>query len=112
MRSSAVQSHPASRATPSGVRWSWPLRPLPARSWSAKRHSSSPRARWRWSTWALVGRDAQRSRLGEAFTRALRERAPVLATVLGEAGIGKTRLARELAAHLGGEVTVLGGNCL
>jgi DNA-binding SARP family transcriptional activator/tetratricopeptide (TPR) repeat protein len=60
----------------------------------------------------LVGRDAQRSRLGEAFTRALRERAPVLATVLGEAGIGKTRLAHELAAHLGGEATVLGGNCL
>jgi DNA-binding SARP family transcriptional activator/tetratricopeptide (TPR) repeat protein len=60
----------------------------------------------------LVGRDAQRSRLGEAFTRALRERAPVLATVLGEAGIGKTRLARELAAHLAGESTVLVGNCL
>jgi DNA-binding SARP family transcriptional activator/class 3 adenylate cyclase/tetratricopeptide (TPR) repeat protein len=60
----------------------------------------------------LIGRDTQRSRLGEAFTRALRERAPVLVTVLGEAGIGKTRLARELAAHLAGEATVLGGNCL
>jgi DNA-binding SARP family transcriptional activator len=60
----------------------------------------------------LIGRDAQRSRLGEAFTRALRERAPVLVTVLGEAGIGKTRLARELAAYLAGESTVLVGNCL
>ena len=60
----------------------------------------------------LVGRDTERSRLGEAFTRAQRERAPVLATVLGEAGIGKTRLARELAAHLAGESTVLVGNCL
>ena len=36
----------------------------------------------------------------------------MLATVLGEAGIGKTRLARELAAHLAGEATVLVGNCL
>jgi DNA-binding SARP family transcriptional activator/tetratricopeptide (TPR) repeat protein len=60
----------------------------------------------------LVGRDTERSRLGEAFTRTLRERAPVLATVLGEAGIGKTRLARELAAHLAGESTVLRGTCL
>jgi DNA-binding SARP family transcriptional activator/tetratricopeptide (TPR) repeat protein len=60
----------------------------------------------------LVGRDAQRSRLGEAFTHVLRERGPVLVTVLGEAGIGKTRLARELAAHLAGEATVLAGNCL
>jgi DNA-binding SARP family transcriptional activator/tetratricopeptide (TPR) repeat protein len=60
----------------------------------------------------LVGRDQERSRLGEAFMLALRERAPVLATVLGEAGIGKTRLARELAAHLAGEAAVLGGNCL
>jgi DNA-binding SARP family transcriptional activator/tetratricopeptide (TPR) repeat protein len=60
----------------------------------------------------LVGRDAQRRRLGEAFLRALRERVPVLATVLGEAGIGKTRLARELAAQVAGEATVVGGSCL
>jgi DNA-binding SARP family transcriptional activator len=60
----------------------------------------------------LVGRDAERGRLGEAFLRAVRVRAPILATVLGEAGIGKTRLARELAAQVAGEATVLTGSCL
>jgi DNA-binding SARP family transcriptional activator len=60
----------------------------------------------------LVGRDQERSRLGEAFLLALRERAPVLVTVLGEAGIGKTRLARELAAQVAGEAAVLTGSCL
>ncbi len=60
----------------------------------------------------LVGRDAERRRLAEAFLRARRERATVLATVLGEAGIGKTRLARELAAQVAGEATVVTGGCL
>jgi predicted ATPase len=60
----------------------------------------------------LVGRDQERRRLGEAFLLALRQRAPVLVTVLGEAGIGKTRLARELAAQVAGEAAVLTGGCL
>jgi DNA-binding SARP family transcriptional activator len=60
----------------------------------------------------LVGRDAERRRLAEAFLRARVERAPVLVTVLGEAGIGKTRLARELAAQVAAEATVLTGGCL
>jgi DNA-binding SARP family transcriptional activator len=60
----------------------------------------------------LVGRDAERRSLLEAFTAARRERATVLATVLGEAGIGKTRLARELAARVAGDATVLTGSCL
>ena len=33
-------------------------------------------------------------------------------TVIGEPGIGKSRLARELAARLGGRATVLEGRCL
>jgi DNA-binding SARP family transcriptional activator/tetratricopeptide (TPR) repeat protein len=60
----------------------------------------------------LVGRDAERGRVSDALLRARRERAPVLATVLGEAGLGKTRLARELAAAVAGEATVLTGGCL
>ena len=41
-----------------------------------------------------------------------RERRAQLFTVLGEAGIGKTRLARELASSLAGEASVLTGRCL
>jgi DNA-binding SARP family transcriptional activator/Flp pilus assembly protein TadD len=60
----------------------------------------------------LIGREPELVRLGEAFASALRERAPVLATVLGEAGIGKTRLVHELAGRVAAEATVLTGRCL
>ncbi|HYN16958.1 MAG TPA: BTAD domain-containing putative transcriptional regulator, partial [Actinomycetes bacterium] len=60
----------------------------------------------------LVGRAEELGRLAEGLARALREGGPVLATVLGEAGIGKTRLVHELAARLGGDATVLTGRCL
>jgi DNA-binding SARP family transcriptional activator len=60
----------------------------------------------------LVGRDQELGRLGEVFARSRRERAPVLVTVIGEAGIGKTRLAHELAAQLAWDATVLTGRCL
>jgi DNA-binding SARP family transcriptional activator len=60
----------------------------------------------------LVGRDAELGRLSEAFTRARRDRKPVLMSVFGEAGIGKTRLAYELARRLAGDATVLTGHCL
>ena len=36
----------------------------------------------------------------------------VLVTVIGEAGLGKTRLVHELAERLGREVDVLTGRCL
>jgi DNA-binding SARP family transcriptional activator/tetratricopeptide (TPR) repeat protein len=60
----------------------------------------------------LIDRERELGRLGEAFAGALRERAPVLATVLGEAGIGKTRLIHELAGRVAAEATVLTGRCL
>jgi DNA-binding SARP family transcriptional activator len=60
----------------------------------------------------LVGRAEELGRLREGLARAVRERSPVLATVLGEAGIGKSRLVHELAARLDGEATVLTGRCL
>ncbi|HET9291465.1 MAG TPA: AAA family ATPase, partial [Actinomycetes bacterium] len=60
----------------------------------------------------LVDRREDLGRLREGLARAARERRPVLATVLGEAGIGKTRLVHELAERVAGEATVLTGRCL
>ena len=60
----------------------------------------------------LVGRERELRRLDEAFERAAQRRAPQLVTVIGEPGIGKSRLARELAARLDPRATVLAGRCL
>jgi len=60
----------------------------------------------------LVGRDEELGRLRDGLARAVQDGGPVLATVLGEAGIGKTRLVHELAAQVGTEATVLTGRCL
>jgi class 3 adenylate cyclase/tetratricopeptide (TPR) repeat protein len=59
----------------------------------------------------FVGRDAQLRLLDEAFRRVTDERACQLVTVLGTAGMGKTRLAEEFVARLS-EATVLMGRCL
>ena len=60
----------------------------------------------------LVGRERELRRLDEAFERATQQRAPQLVTVIGEPGIGKSRLARELAVRLDPRATVLAGRCL
>ena len=49
----------------------------------------------------LVGREDDLELLQLVYRRAVRERAPQLVTVTGEAGIGKSRLAAELFASLG-----------
>jgi class 3 adenylate cyclase/tetratricopeptide (TPR) repeat protein len=59
----------------------------------------------------FVGRDAQLRLLDDAFRRVAGERACQLVTVLGTAGMGKTRLADEFVASVS-EATVLVGRCL
>jgi DNA-binding SARP family transcriptional activator len=60
----------------------------------------------------LVGRDDEMRRLLAACGVASHERVTTLVTVIGEAGIGKTRLVYELERRLGGEAAVLTGRCL
>ncbi len=60
-------------------------------------------------TIAFVGRDSEQAILRQSLSLATATGRPVLVTVLGEAGIGKTRLADELLARLDSDVIVLRG---
>jgi DNA-binding SARP family transcriptional activator len=60
----------------------------------------------------MLGRENELQVLREAFERAVVGREAVVATIVGAAGIGKSRLARELREHLEDEATVLVGHCL
>ena len=60
----------------------------------------------------MVGRDEELAHLRTAFERAVREQSCRLVTVLGAAGIGKSRLANEHLAEIRDEATVLLGRCL
>jgi class 3 adenylate cyclase len=60
----------------------------------------------------MVGRELERRRLLDMFDRVVAERACRLVTVLGTAGVGKTRLVEEALASVGERATVLRGRCL
>jgi class 3 adenylate cyclase/tetratricopeptide (TPR) repeat protein len=60
----------------------------------------------------FVGREEPLAHLRGCFERAVAERTPALVTVLGPAGIGKTRLAAEFAREIEEQATVLQGRCL
>jgi class 3 adenylate cyclase len=60
----------------------------------------------------LVGRERELARLEEAFRQAVDDRAAGLFTLLGTAGVGKSRLVAEFIAGLDGEATTLRGHCL
>ena len=59
----------------------------------------------------MVGRERQRQLLDDAFANVIGERACHLFTILGTAGVGKSRLVAEFLAALDG-TTVIGGRCL
>ena len=60
----------------------------------------------------MVGRERERAALHQAYERAVGERACHLFTVLGAAGVGKSRLVSEFLDGLGERATVVHGRCL
>jgi DNA-binding SARP family transcriptional activator len=60
----------------------------------------------------MVGREDELDRALSAFARVQTRGETNLLTVVGEAGIGKSRLAQELGRRLAGEATIIGGRCL
>jgi hypothetical protein len=60
----------------------------------------------------MVGRERPLRMLVDAFEAATADRACHLFTVLGPAGIGKSRLVREFTATIDGSAQVLSGRCL
>jgi class 3 adenylate cyclase len=63
----------------------------------------------------FVGRESELAELQAAYRQAVSDRAPGLVTVIGDAGIGKTRLIRELWQALSDDVTrplLRTGRCL
>ena len=60
----------------------------------------------------FIGRERELDALRAAVARAGSERSCRLVTVVGPPGIGKSRLARELVATVGGDAAVVVGRCL
>ena len=60
----------------------------------------------------LVGRETELKEIRQAYRQAVDRRAPWLCTILGTAGVGKSRLVSEFLSTIGGEAVVLRGRCL
>ena len=60
----------------------------------------------------VVGREEELGRLLEAFDRALGSSRCEVVTLLGQAGLGKSRLIEEFVRHVSGQAQVLRGRCL
>jgi DNA-binding SARP family transcriptional activator len=60
----------------------------------------------------MVGRERERRRLSDAFEQAVGDRSCQLFTVLGAAGVGKSRLVREFLGDVANEALIARGRCL
>ena len=60
----------------------------------------------------LVGRERELARLTQSYSDAVSQRRCELFTLLGAAGVGKSRLVREFLAAVGDEARILRGHCL
>ena len=60
----------------------------------------------------LVGRDRELGVLGQTFERTAQTPMAELVTLMGPAGVGKSRLSNEFVSRLGERATVMSGRCL
>ncbi len=60
----------------------------------------------------MVGRETELGQLLDALRESITDGAPRMATLIGDAGVGKTRLTEEFLARASAEATVIRGRCL
>ncbi len=60
----------------------------------------------------IVGRDAELAAIGQAYDQLRRDRSPRLFTIVGDAGQGKSHLARAVIERIAGDARALRGRCL
>jgi class 3 adenylate cyclase/tetratricopeptide (TPR) repeat protein len=84
----------------------------PVRAWRLVEVLAGDAAAVRPSDSAFIGRDRELTLLLKTFEQAMREQTCQLCTVLGPAGIGKSRLVREFMNRVDAGATVLTGRCL
>ena len=83
--------------------------PVPAYRLVSMRSEAAPQAAHRSP---LVGRDAEVAELRTVFDEAIHDRKVRLVTVIGDAGVGKSRLIADFVAAAAERATVLRGRCL
>jgi len=101
----AVRAEPVERVVARGKAEpvpAWRLFEVIAGAEVIARHLESP----------LVGRVWERGMLADALARAVEDESVQLVTVVGPAGIGKTRLVEEFVAEAGPDVVRVRGRCL
>lgn len=84
---------------------------LDGRAWQLVRTTTETLA-WEGSKRPMVDRESELATARMTFDQAVGGRHARLLTILGDAGIGKSRLAQELVDELGERATVLTGRCL
>lgn len=84
---------------------------LPVPAWRLLGVTPDPHGQSRRLDTPTVGRDLELAMLQTAYQRAIAERSCHLVVVLGDAGVGKTRLVSEFESQVSAEATVLKGRC-
>ena len=85
---------------------------LPVRAWRLLSVIRDAAGRARHLDSPLVGRQRERQLLDAAFEQAVRDRTCVMFTLLGSAGVGKSRLVHEFLTGVGDRARVVRGRCL